>query len=229
MRTIQKGEEPGCLAQARRDASAGGAAMSGEDWPDLLPPGCIDDIRGGLTAEQHGLCAYCGSRITPSRPSDANPSGTRVEHWEPRSRQPELTFTWSSLLGVCQGRSVTGREVDEHCDTARGNAALHICPSRTPNLTQRFGYSKVTGEMRPSAQEDDEASEDIETLRLNTPRLMANRLEVIQHVQRKLREDDSSGGLQRLIRRYTARPGRPLPPCAFVAQQYLARKVRAHG
>lgn len=229
MRTITKGTEPGCLAQARRNAKRGGASISGSDWPGELPPGCSQDIRDALVAEQHNLCVYCGGRIHGSPPSSDNPSGMTIEHWEARATTPALTFTWSNLFGVCRGESISGDETQRHCDTARGDAPLYLHPANTSDLEGRFRYGKATGEVSSAQAEDEYAQRDIDTLNLNARRLCENRKEIIERIRDKLRRDDSNGALRRLWSMHQPRSGQALPPYAFVARSYLRPKMSARG
>lgn len=221
MRTITKEAEPPCLAQARRDA---GAPISSKDWDDCMPVGGKQEIREALLAEQFGLCVYCGNRIKPFPPTSSNPGGMTVEHWVAREEDTSKTFEWSNLFGVCSG-GVFDAGGPLHCDKKRLSEELQVHPC-TVGLEQRFKYSKSTGEVTPARDSDVPIQSDIETLGLNTSRLMAGRKEVILKVQRALRRDDSTGNCRRLWQNHSPSPGASLPSYSFVVRQYLRPKMK---
>lgn len=224
MRTVQKGNTPPCLSQANRDATHNGRATTGNDWDGLLASGCKEELRQQLVNDQHGICVYCGKRIKPTRASAENPSGVRIEHWAARSVTPSKTFDWNNLFAACDGGEFT-LVGQLHCDVARGKLELFFHPM-TPELEKRFNYDRSTGKMTPSNPQDDEAQQDIDTLKLNTPKLMENRAVEIRKIQDQLRRDDSERNYKKLWNMYSPNEGK-LRPYSFVIRQYLRPKLRA--
>lgn len=63
-------------------------------------------IKQALVAAFHGKCAYCESFIRHAEYG-------HIEHFRPRSKYPDLIFSWVNLLlacGVCNGREYKGEE-----------------------------------------------------------------------------------------------------------------------
>lgn len=220
MRTITKGSEPPCLAQARRDA---GDPIASDDWDNCMPVGGKQEIRDALLREQFALCVYCGNRIKPLPPTSTNPGGMTVEHWVARETDASRTFDWDNLFGVCYG-GVFDNGGPLHCDKLRLSETLEVHPC-TEGLEQRFRYLKSTGIAKTVCEDDVQLQSDISTLGLNTPRLMAGRREVLERVRRSLGKDDSAGNFRRLWRAHSPKEGVSLPPYAFVVRQYLRPKM----
>jgi uncharacterized protein (TIGR02646 family) len=110
-----------------------GPLSSLEDWNEAnvgLVPGVqpgwntlsqdvLTELRQALWQEQHGLCVYCGRRITLG----ARAGGTlmnHIEHFRPRSTYAELTFNYDNLLLSCgYGYSVDTAPLDSTCGVAK--------------------------------------------------------------------------------------------------------------
>jgi len=58
-------------------------------------------VRNALISEQHGLCAYCMSRIND------NGLETSIEHWSPLSKRKQNALDYNNFLAVCQGGKTT--------------------------------------------------------------------------------------------------------------------------
>ena len=224
MRRIEKGLEPDCLAQVRREAVRGGRSITGGDWEEI-PGRCKQKMREGLFQEQLGLCAYCCSRLRGTEGArDDNPSagGMRIEHWVARAADGTHTLDWKNLLGVCQGAGPRGEET---CYRVRGQKPLNINPAGRRPVEELFSYSAV-GKMMSN---DETARRDITTLNLDASHLRDGRREVIRFLQDRLRKDDSSGVIRALNTLMTT-PGRDgvLRPFAPVGQWYMKRTARRH-
>jgi 5-methylcytosine-specific restriction endonuclease McrA len=114
VRSIEKGQEPRCVAELRREArriakDTGKAAVP-TDWE---PKDCGDPIREALWREQGGLCAYCMRRIEPRGDK------MKIEHFVSRSLEPNRMYDWDNLLGTltscagnCASKMTWGRSVD---------------------------------------------------------------------------------------------------------------------
>jgi uncharacterized protein (TIGR02646 family) len=225
VRRIDKGNEPACLAEVRREArriqNDTGKAPHGGDW-DLK--GCAQPVRASLCTEQLGLCAYCMGRIEP-RPYSATAGGMKIEHFVARSDEPSRMYDWDNLLGACGGQFVWGGDVVETCDTARRNRPLRIHPANSaPSPEDVF---TPEGDGRLSARTP-EAQADLQILNLNAQHLINNRSGVIDALRQRLRQDDSPKALRRLYETATTPAAGSLPPYAPVAARYLERKMRQH-
>ena len=149
MRRIEKGLEPACLADLR--------GTPGADWSTVTGPQ-KQELRERSLAEQHGLCAYCMSKL-PRPPSSESMT---IEHFETRAKVPERIFDWSNLLGVCPG-DVGVKEGSSdlrerfHCDNYRGKLhparqELKLHPAAfPPDVGSIFSYS-TQGEIRVNPQ-----------------------------------------------------------------------------
>ncbi len=225
MRRIEKGNEPSCLAEVRREArrieQETEKAPQGDDW-DLK--GCAEFVRRSLCAEQFGLCAYCMGRIEP-RGYHPGRGGMKVEHFTPRSENARRMYDWDNLLGVCGGRTVWGGEEVETCDKARGNRPLYIHPAnRSPDPEEVFTTDNH-GSLRASTHH---AENDLRVLNLNAEHLILSRRGVIDRIRQKLSKDDSPKALRRLYHEATTPHAGSLPPYAPVVTRYLERKMRQH-
>lgn len=150
----------------------------------------------------------------------------RVEHWAPRSREPDKTFDWDNLLGVCGGIFEVAHGAHEQtCDKARGDQALELHPARH-EVQQLLRYTAAGG----IHSDDQRANKDIEVLNLASPTLTANRAEVWRRQGQRLRRNDSDGTLRRMLQSAQT-PGRDgsLPPYAPVIEYYARRKLRQRG
>lgn len=197
MRTIRKGNEPAAWVEHR---SKPGAAYDDANAP-------TEDLRRALAKEQAGLCCYCLGRISPEF------KRMKIEHWASQDRHPERQLDYANLLGACMGGEGSPRS-QQHCDTAKGNADLSINPADPRHTcSERFTYLP-NGKIE-AASGDARVEEDIATLALNQPRLMAGRRAIIEEVTgevvrtkrslsagqlrglaAKLEEPDTSGNLR---------------------------------
>ncbi len=121
-------------------------------------------IRENLIKDQHGLCAYCMSRIKSSGQSMA------IEHWKSLSSSKRLALKYSNLLGVCMGGQRTN--TDERrvlcCDAKKKESEISIDPLNATHMSQ-IAY-KRSG-LIYMLNGDDELEKDInERLQLNGSR-----------------------------------------------------------
>ncbi|MCE4948747.1 hypothetical protein LVX13_37525 [Streptomyces albulus] len=73
-----------------------------------------------------GCCMYCGST-----------TGTDIEHFEPREKNPAQTFRWSNHLLACGPCNSTYKRTWWECDTETGEPLL-IDPTREDPFTHLF-------------------------------------------------------------------------------------------
>jgi uncharacterized protein (TIGR02646 family) len=219
VRTIEKGEEPACLAGLRREARRiehdTGKPPTGADWN---PRDCGARIRMALCDEQEGLCAYCMRRIRPRGDE------MKIEHFVARSDDPARMYHWDNLLGVCDGVLRGGPEGEAFvCDTARGDRPLHVNPAQPPPKPEDVFIIGKAGVIEPKG---DAAAADCATLNLNHPRLVAGRRAVIDDLRKRLRRDDCAKAVRRLLETFSTPTRDGLPEHARVAIEYLQRKLR---
>lgn len=94
MRQLKRGPAPDELEKYRH----------GRDTWDALSSKHKEAIWGALDLMQGELCAYCECRLEADR--------RHIEHFCPRSRWPQGTFTWSNLLGSCNRSDSCGHFKD---------------------------------------------------------------------------------------------------------------------
>jgi uncharacterized protein (TIGR02646 family) len=248
----EKGPAPATLADARREHRRQ-EREAGE--PVVDPWGLPFDkaaVREALCRDQGSLCAYCGQSIRPDE------GAMKIEHWAPRSLHPALSLDWENLLGVCLGQyraeaseaAALGPRVC-HCDSARGNVALHHHPRlgaplslppfevvmRGPSPRELGTHTEVAlrahaGKLRGwlSAPESPSAAEDILTLNLNALRLVQGRADVISRVSSDLARQAprEEAWIQRRLEALRRAGGQPWPSFVHVELACLLRKAKTH-
>ena len=111
-------------------------------------------IRESLVQEQHGLCAYCMRRIQdkPERSDEGNDYPTRIEHWQPLSKNTENALEYANMLGVCYGGDKMEEPIEPEesrvktrrvlcCDASKGDAEITIDP-RDPIQMGKIQYDE---------------------------------------------------------------------------------------
>lgn len=80
-------------------------------------------VKAALVAETHGKCAYCESPLLHIHHGD-------VEHVQPKSLDPALTFEWSNLTLACekcnQNKSDKDPDVEHIIDPYNDDPAIHL-------------------------------------------------------------------------------------------------------
>ena len=92
MRTIARNPNPpACLAQQ----------PANQDWGTFMQTECHRLVGESLREEQHHVCCYCESAITPA--------DSHIEHMVPRSANLGQDYDYQNLVASCDGGTV------EHC------------------------------------------------------------------------------------------------------------------
>ncbi len=110
-------------------------------------------IRKNLFAEQHGLCAYCMSRIRED-------GSMVIEHFKP-IKNKQYALDYQNMIGCCDG----GRSCDKSdkkvlcCDASKGNKNLTIDP-RDKTFIDSIKYNR-DGFIQSSNPEADRQINDI--------------------------------------------------------------------
>ena len=103
------GQEPASLREAETaflealPGAANESSFARSEYDRLEKP----KLRAVMYREQRSLCVYCERRVAEGHPSP------RIDHWYPRSREPERALQWKNLYLSCS-RSET-------CDTAKAD------------------------------------------------------------------------------------------------------------
>lgn len=152
------------------------AVPVGAPWGDFGSP-CKDQVRSALrmmqTDQGPALCAYCESVLGPG-------SGTHIEHFVPRSRNPGLTYEWHNLFLSCGHADHCGHYKDGRKAPSYNPSDLIRPDSEDPDAYLHFHSS---GEVRVreglSGGERTRAQTTIDVFNLNAPSLKAARRALI--------------------------------------------------
>lgn len=174
-------------------------------------------VRAALHRDQGELCAYCMRRIH-DHPTEERQVDLSIEHWSAQSTDGGRDIHWPDLLAVCEGK-IDGQLI---CDKARGNAPLQVHPVRDAlGLEDRCRY------LGDGRLEIDRADGDVLTLKLDNPRLMQNRAQVLNLLLAQSRGADLSR-LRELLTHWEGRSADGLRrEYAGVALYILRRAIRA--
>ncbi len=137
------------------------------------------DLKQLLYDEQGGICCYCGVRL--EYPVN---SKSRVEHVKPKNQYRQLVGEYENLLLSCdlteeEYRNMRNAPKKErksflHCDIAKDSTEITYSPLN-PECERAFIY-KIDGDIDGI---DQEAKDDIKTLKLGCDYLVRRRREAI--------------------------------------------------
>jgi uncharacterized protein (TIGR02646 family) len=95
-----------------------------------------DLLRRSLFDEQHGLCAYCMSKLV--LPTKYSLTRVTIEHYKALSQSRSTVFDYSNLLLVCDGGqhadSAESKKNVVCCDKSRGDEKLYIDPKNQEHI-----------------------------------------------------------------------------------------------
>ena len=171
MRYIHKGEEPESFKSWKA------LAKTTPNWGySYLQNPEKRELHEALLREQGHICCYCGMRITLS--------SSHIEHLKPQSTpEPDLSVEYTNLLASCQREREPRKPI--HCAVAKDNwydEDLMVSPL-TPNCTDFFIYTDDGQILETNTPEKKAAATTtIDKLRLNIPKLIAMRRQVIQNL-----------------------------------------------
>jgi uncharacterized protein (TIGR02646 family) len=210
MQTINKGDEPRCLAEHR-------AAHRGWDREEFSD--CKQVGREALVREQYALCCYCQRRIR------AEEASMKVEHFVPQTDPTDgerLKLQWSNLLGACLGGQGSPPRT-QHCDTRKGDTRIALDP------TKAACARKVRYATDGRAFSDDEATdkEIRDVLQLNVGNLQTGRRAAIAELSRQIGTGTWSDiDIQRELRKLQASVGtKQLDEYAPVLVYWLEKRL----
>ncbi|ANB01736.1 retron system putative HNH endonuclease [Ectothiorhodospira sp. BSL-9] len=165
MKHVKKRQEPEAFTQWK--------ALANEDWQptydDLIgePKAAV---KGALMQEQGYLCCYCERRLTEA--------DSHIEHFQPQRDPAVDPLDYSNLLCSCQNQIRKGEP--RHCGNLKGDwfdPELLISPL-DPYCENRFAF-EGDGLIKPADINDHAASETINRLGLDIPKLNDLRASVI--------------------------------------------------
>lgn len=167
MFAIKKTKEPASLAQLR--GSGGGFGQ--------LDKTAKDDLRASLHKEQHGLCAYCNSRINDDHTS-------RIEHFQPQSLYPKRQLDYTNLLLCCGDRY-------KCCDTTKRDKVIKYNPA-DKNFSSHVANLALAGRGAFSSNDAD-MSLQLEVLKLNDNQLCTNRYSTLEGYKKSMKKAKPNG------------------------------------
>ncbi len=183
---INKGTEPNTLTQFRANPvnnhNYNGIDFKGQKDCEKQQSG---NLRWHLLKEQGYLCCYCLSRIGCRH--------SKIEHFKPQSKYPQLQIDYKNLFIACSGDSDT----KFHCDTRKGDQELSSVDLLI-NIENRISYEK-TGKIKSS---DPSLEKDlIEILNINSPVLVEHRKQTYSDFIHLIRKKTSGTWTKFFIRK----------------------------
>lgn len=154
----------------------------GASWDGFVDK---EPVREALARDQGRLCAYCEQRL---------PTPFRIEHWHARA-SGGAEFGWTNLLGVCNGNAGLGAL---HCDAARGVVRLFLHPVEGRGRPDPREWLRWLGNGEVESDHPD-AARDIVTLCLNHPKLVRQRLEVLNALRSRREAGNGFAGMLRRL------------------------------
>lgn len=137
-------------------------------------------------------CAYCEVRIVVPNPPDGTATDyetSHIEHFRTRSDRPDLTFEWSNLFLSCNAMQFCGKYKDQGHEFSYVPEELIKPDVDDPERFLRFSS---TGEVLPQVGLDPvmqhRATETIRVLRLDSPKLIQQREDVLSRVLANLKD-----------------------------------------
>jgi uncharacterized protein (TIGR02646 family) len=172
-----------------------------KDWDAFRSKvGRYNKVATNIKFDQRGICAYCEIDFL-EKSSKNNVSDFRVEHFHPKSPHtppPNWGLSWTNLLGTCHGGSQKNV-----VDATRFSAPNLCCdgPKKDfdwtndildplndiPAFPPIFKYSASNGEINVDSENCPvgilkKAEGSLSKLKLNLPRLMTMRLQIIEEL-----------------------------------------------
>lgn len=95
-----------------------------------------EEVKNALIAMFHGYCAYCESNIRVT-------SYGAIEHFHPKSRYPEKTFTWTNLVLSCDRCNDRGHKGDNFPLDEAGRPLLIDPTLEEPTQHLQFAWDEA--------------------------------------------------------------------------------------
>lgn len=167
-------------------------------------------IRDSLLDEQGYICAYCMGRI--------NSDNCTIEHYISQTHHEASPYSeeehkhqsllYSNMSGVCINDS-------EHCDKKRGNVPLKILDPHNPSCEKLITYN-LSGNIIPVGRDEEMVKEDIQTLGLDSDKLVKLRRTVWDEIWERFKnENEKKKWSKKLFLEY--------------ASKYRTKQCKRHG
>ena len=170
MKHIEKGSEPKSLTAYNKKV---GKTTKWKSFNRNVK----NDVYQSILYEQGYICCYCGIHISRKR--------CHIEHYRPKSKYTDLTFTYRNLISSCQGEDEQRPTKPVHCGHKKGgwfDENLMISPL-DPNCNKYFRYTGA-GEILPTEDPEHQAAAEttIKMLALDINKLKKMRRKVVDGV-----------------------------------------------
>ena len=170
MKHIEKGSEPKSLTAYNKKV---GKTTKWKSFNRNVK----NDVYQSILYEQGYICCYCGIHISRKR--------CHIEHYRPKSKYTDLTFTYRNLISSCQGEDEQRPTKPVHCGHKKGgwfDENLMISPL-DPNCNKYFRYTGA-GEILPTEDPEHQAAAEttIRMLALDINKLKKMRRKVVDGV-----------------------------------------------
>lgn len=129
------------------------------------------EIKNSLCIMFSGKCAYCESHII-------HIGYGHIEHYQPKSKFPELCFDWNNLLLSCEICNSSLYKGDKFPDDEEGGPLVYPI-DEDPDMFFYFEFDPDTG-VANILPKNDRASTTEKTLGLNRPELVKRRSSIVQ-------------------------------------------------
>jgi len=185
MKYIQKGKEPICLSELKKQKGATFDDLNrkevGEDKT------CKEKVREALLKEQAYLCAYCMQRISEDWNQILGKRKAEIEHWASQNRHPDLVLDYKNILAVCNGNADRPSR-GQICDKAKSKFDkthdLFVNPLEA-NREQQIYYT-LDGEI---VSDNNLINKDLNNiLNLNEENLCEERAKLYQIIKSEIRQ-----------------------------------------
>jgi len=177
MKHIIKCSEPQAFADWK--------ALANEDWQpgyDNLSGKPKEALKDALMEEQGYLCCYCEHRLTLE--------DSHIEHLRPQSDSTVDPLDFANMLCSCQNQLNKGDP--RHCGNLKGDwfDTLLLVSPLDSDCENRFSFTG-NGAIKPLLPTDTAATETLNRLGLNIPKLNALRASAIEpFLEETLNEDE---------------------------------------
>ena len=177
MHSVDRGPEPEQLARIHARYTPRWVRFYGSGTGEKPGDTRWREFAGDLADAFHGLCAYCEELCRGE-----------VDHFRPKSRYPELVYSWSNWLFACHDCN--------HAKLDKWPPAGYVDPcarSRTAHPERFFTYDTLTGEILPKGNLSPgryrKARQTIDDLRLNDWHHLRKRLVWLRLISEVIPDD----------------------------------------
>jgi uncharacterized protein (TIGR02646 family) len=155
--------EPLCLQEHKN--------RSTDNWDDVSHSE-RKEIRAALREMQDSLCAYCESSVETD-------NSCHIEHFRSRDDFHKLIFEWSNLFLSCNSKDSCGHHKDKQGQKYEANELINPCKDNPDDFLKFYS----NGCVEPRDKNSKKATETIRVFKLNSPRLINARRNVIRSLE----------------------------------------------